>query len=77
MIYTSFHAFMVNCYIITKSSDLNGGYWTVSDFHKQVANTDELFVPKYLYLISPTFFCGKNTSCSCQNRGVSNMDRSS
>lgn len=24
---------MVNCYIIMKSSDLNGDYWTVPDFH--------------------------------------------
>ena len=38
-----------------KSSDLNGGYWTDTAFHKQLANTAALFVPKYLYLLNPTF----------------------
>lgn len=76
MIYTSLPALMVNCSIIMKSSDLNGGYWTVSDFHKQLANTAQLFVPKYLHLISPTFPYGKGkTWRPCQNKGVSNRDR--
>ena len=42
-----------------KSSDLDGGYWTHTGFHKQLANTSALFVPKYLDLLNPTLPCGK------------------
>ena len=42
-----------------KSSDLDGGYWTHTGFHKQLANTSALFVPQYLDLLNPTLPCGK------------------
>lgn len=42
-----------------KSSDLNGGYWTHTGFHKQLANTSALFVPKHLDLLNPTPPWGK------------------
>lgn len=42
-----------------KSSDLNGGYWTHTGFHKQLANTSAFFVPNHLDLLNPTLPWGK------------------
>lgn len=61
-----------------KSSDLNTGYWTDSAFHKQLAQTAALFVPKYLYLLNPTFPVAKEILKAlleqrCQSQGQGSL----
>lgn len=61
-----------------KSSDLNTGYWTDSAFQKQRAQTAALFLPKYLYLLNPTFPVAKEILKAlleqrCQSQGQGSL----